>query len=118
MNYDYLIVGADLFGSVFAHEMRKRGKRVLVVDRRKHIGGNCYMEEVDGINVHKYGAHIFRTSRKGIWDYIRQFAEFNHFVNSPIANYHGKLYNMPFASGGGRMRFACADGGKGQSNLI
>lgn len=96
MNYDYLIVGAGLFGSVFAHEIRKRGKRVLVVDRRKHIGGNCYTEEIDGINVHKYGAHIFRTSRKDIWDYIRQFAEFNHFVNSPIANYHGKLYNMPF----------------------
>lgn len=96
MNYDYLIVGAGLFGSVFAHEMRKRGKHVLVVDRRKHIGGNCYTEEIDGINVHKYGAHIFRTSRKDIWDYIRQFAEFNHFVNSPIANYHGKLYNMPF----------------------
>lgn len=96
MSCDYLVVGAGLFGSVFAHEMRKRGKRVLVVDRRRHIGGNCYTEDVDGINVHMYGAHIFRTSRKGIWDYIRQFAEFNHFVNSPIANYHGKLYNMPF----------------------
>ena len=96
MNYDYLVVGAGLFGSVFAHEMLKRGKSVLVIDRRKHIGGNCYTEEIDGINVHKYGAHIFRTSRKDIWDYIRQFAEFNHFVNSPIANYHGKLYNMPF----------------------
>lgn len=96
MSYDYLVVGAGLYGSVFAHEMRKRGKRVLVVDRRKHIGGNCYTEEIDGINVHKYGAHIFRTSRKDIWDYIRQFVEFNHFVNSPIANYHGKLYNMPF----------------------
>lgn len=94
--HDYLIVGAGLYGAVFAHEMRKAGKRVLVVDRRKHIGGNCYTENVDGINVHKYGAHIFRTSRKDIWDYIRQFAEFNHFVNSPIANYHGKLYNMPF----------------------
>lgn len=94
--YDYLIVGAGLFGSVFAHEMQKRGKSVLVVDRRDHIGGNCYTELIDGINVHKYGAHIFRTSRRDIWDYMCQFAEFNHFVNSPIANYHGKIYNMPF----------------------
>lgn len=94
--YDYLIVGAGLYGAVFAHEMAKAGKRVLVVDRRRHIGGNCYTENIDGINVHKYGAHIFRTSSKEVWDYIRQFAEFNHFVNSPIANYHGKLYNMPF----------------------
>ncbi len=96
MKYDYLVVGAGLYGAVFAHEMRKRGKTVLVIDRREHIGGNCYTENVDGINVHKYGAHIFRTSRKDIWDYIRGFAEFNHFVNSPIANYHGKIYNMPF----------------------
>lgn len=96
MKYDYLIVGAGLFGAVVAHELKKRGKSVLVVDRRKHIGGNCYTENVDGINVHTYGAHIFRTSRKEIWDYVRQFAEFNHFVNSPIAQYHGKLYNLPF----------------------
>ena len=96
MKYDYLVVGAGLYGAVFAHEMRRRGKTVLVVDRRSHIGGNCYTETIDGIHVHKYGAHIFRTSRKDIWDYVRQFAEFNHFVNSPIANYHGKIYNMPF----------------------
>lgn len=94
--YDYLVVGAGLFGSVFAHEMRKRGKDVLVIDRRKHIGGNCYTERINEINVHKYGAHIFRTSRKDIWEYIQQFAEFNHFVNSPIASYHGRIYNMPF----------------------
>ena len=94
--YDWLIVGSGLYGAVFAHEMQTAGKRVLVLDRRSHIGGNCYTENIDGINVHKYGAHIFRTSRKDVWDYIRQFAEFNHFVNSPIANYHGKLYNMPF----------------------
>lgn len=94
--YDYLVVGTGLFGAVFAYEMSKRGKRILVIDRRKHIGGNCYTENIDGINVHTYGAHIFRTSRKDIWDYVRQFAEFNHFVNSPIANYHGKIYNMPF----------------------
>ena len=94
--YDYLVVGAGLYGSVFAHEMAKRGKRVLVIDRRNHIGGNCYTERINEINVHKYGAHIFRTSRKDIWDYVQQFAEFNHFVNSPIANYHGKIYNMPF----------------------
>lgn len=94
--FDYLIVGAGLYGAVFAHEAKRCGKCVLVVDKRNHIGGNCYTENVDGINVHKYGAHIFRTSRKDIWDYIRQFAEFNHFVNSPIANYHGRIYNMPF----------------------
>lgn len=94
--YDYLIVGAGLYGSVVAHELHKQGKTVLVIDKRNHIGGNCYTEDVLGINVHKFGAHIFRTSRKDIWDYIRQFAEFNHFVNSPIAYYKGKIYNMPF----------------------
>lgn len=94
--YNYLVVGAGLFGSVFAYEMCKRGKSVLVIDRRKHIGGNCWTRSEDGINVHEYGAHIFRTSRKDIWDYVRQFAEFNHFVNSPIANYHGRILNMPF----------------------
>lgn len=94
--YDYVVVGAGLFGAVFAHEAVKRGMKVLVIDRRKHIGGNCYTENIDGINVHKYGAHIFRTSRKDIWDYVRQFAEFNHFVNSPIARYHGRIYNLPF----------------------
>ena len=96
MKYDYLVVGAGLYGSVFAHEMAKRGKKVLVVDRRPHVGGNCYTESVEGINVHKYGAHIFRTSRKDVWDYVWQFAEFNRFTNSPIADYHGKLYNLPF----------------------
>ena len=96
MNYDYLVVGAGLFGAVFAREMTEAGKKVLVVDRRRHIGGNCYTESIDGINVHLYGAHIFRTSRRDIWDYICRFAEMNHFVNSPIANYHGKIYNLPF----------------------
>ena len=96
MKYDYLVVGAGLYGAVFAHEMAKRGKKVLVIDRRPHIGGNCYTENVEGINVHKYGAHIFRTSRKDVWDYVWQFAEFNRFTNSPIADYHGKLYNLPF----------------------
>lgn len=94
--YDYLIVGAGLYGAVFAHEAAKAGKRCLVIERRDHIGGNCYTEEVEGIQVHKYGAHIFRTSDKRVWDYIQQFAEFNNFVNSPIANYHGEIYNMPF----------------------
>ena len=94
--YDYLVVGAGLFGAVFAYEMSLCGKKVLVIDKRNHIGGNCYTENIEDINVHKYGAHIFRTSRRDIWDYIRQFADFNHFVNSPIANYHGKIYNMPF----------------------
>ena len=94
--YDYLIVGAGLFGSTFAHEMTKLGKKCLVIDRRQHIGGNIYCEKVNGINVHKYGAHIFHTSNKKIWEYVNQFAEFNNYVNSPIANYHGELYNMPF----------------------
>lgn len=94
--YDYLIVGSGLFGSVFAYEMSKRGKKVLVLEKRSHIGGNCYTREDSGINVHEYGAHIFRTSHKDIWKYIQQFAEFNHFVNSPVARYHNKLYNLPF----------------------
>ena len=94
--YDYLIVGAGLFGAVFAHEASRRGKTCLVIDKRNHIGGNIYTEEVDGIQVHRYGAHIFHTSRKQVWDYINQFAEFNHFVNSPIAIYKDELYNLPF----------------------
>lgn len=94
--FDYLIVGAGLYGAVFAHEAVKAGKRCLVLERRSHIGGNCYTEDWDGIQVHKYGAHIFRTSKKEIWDYFSQFTDFNHFVNSPIANYHGQIYNMPF----------------------
>lgn len=94
--YDYLIVGAGLFGSVFAHEATRRGKRCLVVDRRNHIGGNIYCESIDGINVHKYGAHIFHTSNKRVWDYVNQFAEFNNYINSPVANYNGEIYNLPF----------------------
>ena len=94
--YDYLIVGSGLFGATFAYEMTKCGKTCLVIEKRKHIGGNCYTEDWDGIQVHKYGAHIFRTSKKEIWNYINQFAEFNHFINCPIAKYHGKVYNMPF----------------------
>ena len=94
--YDWLIVGAGLYGTVFAYEMRKLGLAVLVVDRRPHIGGNCYTECIDGINVHMYGAHIFRTSRRDIWEYMCRFCEFNHFVNCPIANYRGRIYNMPF----------------------
>lgn len=94
--YDYLIVGAGLFGSVFAHEATKRGKRCLVIDKRDHVGGNVYTEEVEGINVHRYGAHIFHTKDKEVWDYINQFAEFNNFVNSPIARIGDEIYNMPF----------------------
>ena len=94
--YDYLIVGAGLFGSVFAHEATEAGKTCLVIDRREHIGGNCYTYEDEGIQVHKYGAHIFRTSDRRVWDYINRFAEFNNFINTPIANYHGEIYNMPF----------------------
>lgn len=96
MKYDYLIVGAGLFGSVFAYEAKKKGKSCLVIDKRPHIGGNIYCESVEGINVHKYGAHIFHTSNKEIWEYINQFAEFNHYVNSPVAVYKDELYNLPF----------------------
>ena len=95
-HYDYLIVGAGLFGAVFAQEAKKRGKRCLIVERRAHRGGNIYCEEVEGIQVHKYGAHIFHTSNKMVWDYVQKFAEFNRYTNSPLANYKGKLYNLPF----------------------
>lgn len=94
--YDYLIVGAGLFGSVFAYEMKKAGKKCLVIDKREHLGGNIYTEEIKGIQVHRYGAHIFHTSDRKIWDYVSQFADFNHYVNSPIAVYGEELYNMPF----------------------
>ena len=94
--YDYLIVGAGLTGAVFAHEAKKIGKKCLVIDRRDRIAGNVYTEEVEGINVHRYGAHIFHTSMKDVWGYVNQFAEFNNYVNSPIANYKGEIYNMPF----------------------
>lgn len=96
MKYDYLIVGAGLFGAVFAHEAVKAGKTVLVVDKRPHIAGNVYTEDVEGIHVHKYGAHIFHTNNRTVWNYVNQFAEFNRFTNSPVANYHGELYSLPF----------------------
>ncbi len=96
MHYDYLIVGAGLFGSVFAFEMKKRGKRCYIIDKRKHSAGNIYTKEQLGIQVHCYGAHIFHTSDKMIWDYIGQFAEFNHYINSPVAVYRDELYNLPF----------------------
>lgn len=96
MKYDYLIAGAGLFGAVFAYEATKRGKKCLVLDRREHIAGNVYCEEIEGIRVHKYGAHIFHTSDRKIWDYVGQFAEFNNYINSPIAVYKDELYNLPF----------------------
>ena len=96
MHYDYLIVGAGLFGSVFACEMKKRGKSCVVIDKRNHIAGNIYTEETLGIHVHKYGAHIFHTSDRRVWEYINQYAEFNRFVNSPVAVYKDELYNLPF----------------------
>lgn len=96
MRYDYLIVGAGLFGSVFAQKAKEVGKKVLVIDKRNHIAGNAFTEEICGINVHKYGAHIFHTSNKEVWDYVNKFAEFNNFINSPIANYRGELYSLPF----------------------
>lgn len=94
--YDYLIVGSGLYGAVFAYEMKKKGKKCLVIDKRNHIGGNIYCEKIEDINVHKYGAHIFHTSNKKIWEYINQFAEFNNYINSPIARYKDELYNLPF----------------------
>lgn len=96
MKYDYLVVGAGLFGAVFAEQMNKRGKKVLVIDRRDHIAGNVYTENINGINVHKYGAHIFHTSNKKVWEYVNQFAEFNNYINSPVAIYRDELYNLPF----------------------
>ena len=94
--YDYLIVGAGLFGAVFAYEAKKAGKKCLVIDKRDHIAGNIYTENVEGINVHRYGAHIFHTNNKAVWQYVNQFAEFNRYTNSPVANYHGQIYNLPF----------------------
>ena len=96
MKYDYLIVGSGLFGSIFAYEANKKGKKCLVIEKRSHIGGNIYTENVEGIQVHKYGAHIFHTSNKEVWKYINQFAEFNRYTNSPVARYKDELYNMPF----------------------
>ncbi|EOS70308.1 UDP-galactopyranose mutase [Lachnospiraceae bacterium MD308] len=96
MKYDYLVVGAGLYGAVFAHEAKNAGKKVLVIDRRDHIAGNVYTEEVEDINVHKYGAHIFHTNNKEVWEYVNRFAEFNRFTNSPVANYRGELYSLPF----------------------
>ncbi len=96
MKYDYLIVGAGLFGAIFAYEANKRNKKCLVIAKRPHIAGNIYTENIEGINVHKYGAHIFHTSNKEVWEYINNFAEFNNYINSPVARYKDELYNMPF----------------------
>ena len=93
---NYLIVGAGLYGATFAHEAKSAGKTVLVIDKRPHIAGNVYTERVEGINVHKYGAHIFHTNNRRVWEYVNQFVEFNRFTNSPVANYKGELYSMPF----------------------
>ena len=95
-HYDYLIVGAGLFGSTFAYMAHKQGKNCLVIDKRPHLGGNLYCENIEGINVHKYGAHIFHTSNKKVWDFVNSIVEFNRYTNSPVANYKGKLYNLPF----------------------
>ena len=96
MKYDYLVVGSGLYGAIFAHEAKAHGKSVLVVDKRPNIAGNVYTEPMEGIQVHKYGAHIFHTNNKEVWNYVNQFAEFNRFTNSPVANYHGELYSLPF----------------------
>ena len=95
-HYDYLIVGAGLFGATFAYRAHKAGKRCLVIDKRPQVGGNLYCEEVEGIHVHKYGAHIFHTSNKEVWEFVNSIVEFNRYTNSPVANYQGKLYNLPF----------------------
>ncbi len=95
-NYDYLIVGSGLFGATFAYMARQHGKRCLVIDKREHLGGNVYCENIEGINVHKYGAHIFHTSNREVWDFVNSIAEFNGYINQPVANYHGRLYNLPF----------------------
>ncbi|MGX7238024.1 UDP-galactopyranose mutase [Enterococcus phoeniculicola] len=94
--FDYLVVGSGLYGAVFAHEAAKKGKKVKVIEKRNHIAGNIYTKETEGIQVHQYGAHIFHTSDKSVWEYVQQFAEFNRYTNSPIANYHGEIYNLPF----------------------
>ena len=94
--YDFLIIGAGLYGAVFAHEAKKRGKRCLIIDKRNHIAGNIYTEKIEDINVHKYGAHIFHTNNKEVWKYVNDFAKFNGYINSPIANYNGEIYNLPF----------------------
>ena len=98
--YDYLIVGAGLFGAVFAQEAKKAGKHCLVIDKRSHIAGNIYTRETEGIQVHEYGAHIFHTSNKEVWQYVNQFAEFNRYTNSPVANYKGEIYNLPLKQAG------------------
>ena len=95
-HYDYLIVGSGLFGSTFAYRAHKIGKKCLVIDKRPHLGGNVYCEKIEGINVHKYGAHIFHTSNKKVWDFVNSIVEFNRYTNCPVANYKGELYNLPF----------------------
>ena len=94
--YDYLIVGSGLYGATFAFLAHQKGKRCLVIDKRPHLGGNIYCEKIEGINVHKYGAHIFHTNNKSVWDFVNSIVPFNRYTNSPLANYHGKLYNLPF----------------------
>ena len=94
--YDYLVVGSGLYGAIFAHEVKKAGKNVLLIDKRSNVGGNIYTEKIENIQVHKYGAHIFHTNNRKVWEYITQFAEFNRFTNSPVANYKGEIYSLPF----------------------
>ena len=96
MIYDYLIVGAGLYGAAFAEQAKRAGKRCLILEKRNHIAGNTHTEEIEGIQVHQYGAHIFHTNDKRIWDYVNRFAEFNRYTNSPVANYYGELYSLPF----------------------
>ena len=94
--YDYLIVGSGLFGATFAYFAKQKGKKCLIIEKRGHLGGNVYCEQIDGINVHKYGAHIFHTSNKAVWDFVNSIVEFNRYTNCPVANYKGEMYNLPF----------------------
>ena len=94
--FDYLVVGSGLYGATFARKAAEKGKKVLVIDKRNHVAGNIYTEEIEGIEVHKYGAHIFHTNDKSVWDFLQQFTDFNRFTNSPVANYKGELYSLPF----------------------
>ena len=106
-HYDFILVGAGLFSAVFAHEAIKDGKSVLILEKRDHIGGNVYQEKRDGISIHKYGAHIFHTSNKQVWDYVNRFSSFNNYINSPIAYYHGEIYNLPFNMNTFSKMFSC-----------
>ena len=113
--YDYLIVGSGLFGSTFAYRAKQAGKKCLVIEKREHLGGNVYCEEMNGIHVHKYGAHIFHTSNKKVWEFVNSFVEFNRYTNSPVANYEGQLFNLPFNMNTFHQMWGCKTPAEAQS---